>query len=770
MKLKLNSMLLPMAAALMLVGCQDLMSDGGGLSNPEDDGRVVYLSTTIALPTATGTRSGTDNTVNGEYDGSDPDADEKDRTNSNENKNDRDDFEYGYDYENDVQSMILLIANEDGKYISHSVVKSIMQAPDGNTNFTFTVTAEIKHSDLAAAYGSGRLLDSDNSTVNLYAYCNYTTSLLEDLNGLKSGDDKWQDFTGKVEEGASPVGHTPEIPHTIWAPRSFLMTNASKFDTKFPGTIEDWSEHADPSNPFDANAASKTTPNKPIRVERAAARIDFRAADGITDNTYRLEVALSDKTDAQKLNLFSVQLTRMALVNMSKEFYYLRRVSGNGLNTGSTIGGAEWFIPASTGTLASGNYVVDSDADAKNAIRSSNSSDEERAAGAGEITPGNADKHFNFTLFKSAQVDGKYPYNIEGWYADKIETVLDGAKDTWSGSGTSNPYHIWRYVTENTIPKPLDNQQTVQSTGVIFKGSIIAGTDVHEKYTESGSDVDPVRYASPEVELALKAAAKHLTHDRNATDINTVGDLEGKGVDDKFNYPILYSYDGLLYAGVDDLVEAAVRAAERSPLYDAVEKVLNHWYLSYDLPSSDEDNITGEFTYYAKEPEKENGEELQKLTVAIYNDILKNKGVAKAEQKAGNSGFGLCTVAAFGTTDEPEEFFMKHAPEKGSEITIYKASEEVDGEGWGYYCYYFYWNRHNDNLKSGEMGIMEFATVRNNVYKLSVTGIGKLGHPRIPAYDPDPVDPNDPDEEPVNYLKVQVEVLPWVVRVNDIKF
>ena len=112
--------------------------------------------------------------------------------------------------------------------------------------------------------------------------------------------------------------------------------------------------------------------------------------------------------------------------------------------------------------------------------------------------------------------------------------------------------------------------------------------------------------------------------------------------------------------------------------------------------------------------------------------------------------------------------FMSYAPQNN--ITIYKASNEEDGEGWGYYCYYFYWNRHNDNSKSGEMGPMEFATVRNNVYKLAVTKIGALGHPRITDYDPDPMKPWYPDEQRLRYIQVQVEVLPWVVRVNDIEF
>lgn len=102
-------------------------------------------------------------------------------------------------------------------------------------------------------------------------------------------------------------------------------------------------------------------------------------------------------------------------------------------------------------------------------------------------------------------------------------------------------------------------------------------------------------------------------------------------------------------------------------------------------------------------------------------------------------------------------------------ITIYQSSQDAE-DGWGYYCYYYYWNRHNDNQVPGEMGPMEFAVVRNNVYKLAVTKISQLGHPRISENDPDNPDPGTPDEKGDVYMTVQCDVLPWVVRMNNIEF
>lgn len=114
------------------------------------------------------------------------------------------------------------------------------------------------------------------------------------------------------------------------------------------------------------------------------------------------------------------------------------------------------------------------------------------------------------------------------------------------------------------------------------------------------------------------------------------------------------------------------------------------------------------------------------------------------------------------------------APDKSDAANVGFTVYEPTDDG-VYNVYYYYWNRHNDNATSNdkketEMGIMEYAVVRNNVYKLSVTDINLFGHPADPEGDPDPEDPEDPDEEKITYLRVSVRVLPWVVRVNNIEF
>ena len=155
--------------------------------------------------------------------------------------------------------------------------------------------------------------------------------------------------------------------------------------------------------------------------------------------------------------------------------------------------------------------------------------------------------------------------------------------------------------------------------------------------------------------------------------------------------------------------------------------------------------------------------------VYVFNDVLYGNweqvmNAAKATNSDGSLVDAVLNNAYKILTKEGEtEPEMIDAVKVG--FTVYAPNKDGD-----YEVYYYYWNRHNDNEDNNSMGIMEFAVVRNNVYKLSVTNISKFGHPADPTGDPDKPKPDDPDEDDDVYFRVGVEVLPWVVRVNNIEF
>ena len=159
--------------------------------------------------------------------------------------------------------------------------------------------------------------------------------------------------------------------------------------------------------------------------------------------------------------------------------------------------------------------------------------------------------------------------------------------------------------------------------------------------------------------------------------------------------------------------------------------------------------------------------------IYIFNNVL--YGAWKDVKAAAEAGTDPTLQAAYNqaATGVAADAEPTGAAAAAAGFTGYSAK---DGK---YYNYYYYWNRHNDNLDPYTMGIMEFAVVRNNVYKLAVDKIKRFGHPTPPdpsnpdpdpEPDPDPVDPDDPDESVNYYFNVTVKVLPWTVRINNIEF
>lgn len=143
-------------------------------------------------------------------------------------------------------------------------------------------------------------------------------------------------------------------------------------------------------------------------------------------------------------------------------------------------------------------------------------------------------------------------------------------------------------------------------------------------------------------------------------------------------------------------------------------------------------------------------------TIYAYDDVIlgnwaRVKALAETAGKE-DEAFSIAYKAAMalgGETKAKECGFVPYAPTSN-----------------GYEMVYLYWNRHNDNKNNTVNGVMEFATVRNNVYKLAVDEITKLGYP----FNGDtPPGDTEVEQEEV-FFKVRVKVLPWVVRKNAIEF
>lgn len=635
-----------MLAMCTIAGCSDNELNGGNEpgvypGHPED---AVYMNVNIQLPVGgKNTRSETDSDKDDDYGTS------------------TDGTEVGKDYENKVNGVLIVLADASNNFIAAGEHNSLPVVREGIVN----TTQKINKSALAAYYGNGTL-GAGKDQVNLYVFCNPTMELKQIFE--KSGtDNKWIDEIATLEE--EPNGTATGA--AVWGGNDhkagFLMATASSKDIKkyIPKNFTDWDNFTTENNAFDFSGKNTLSNGTEIgnigniRVERVVARFDFKDGSPSKDQTY----VIAEKDNKPTLK---VKLNKMALINMSKHFYYLRRVSDNGLANNVEICGTEYDSGQSC------NFVVDTDAEQKN----------------GDINASYpfAD-YFNFCLGHQDNNTWSIDETArDQWYTSLISDVIkkdEDNDDKWNNNHSRDGYRIWRYATENTIPG-MNKQENGISTGIVFKGKIQVTTDAPQ---------------------ALQDAINKATGDSNAD-------------------AILYAYSNQLYVSWTEVRKAALDATANEEFKKAV----------FGTPKN-----TPSETVYSDDTKSPD------YLWNIWHNV-----------KGHNDAAALSA-------------FKEVATNKDHQFTLYQSSEDKN-DGAGYYCYYFYWNRHNDNGNNGVMGPMEFAVVRNNVYKLSVVDINRLGHPRLSENDPDPVDPGTPDEKGDIYLKLSVEVLPWVVRINDIEF
>lgn len=635
--------------ASIAAGCSsdNFVTDEPG-TYPVDPQDAVYMNITMQLPDSRGSRSVT---IPGGGSSSG--------------------VEIGKDKENKINEVMMVFTKSNYEIIAYGEQESTAEI---DNNGRVKSVQKISKSVLSAYYGTDNTLSSEEQTVNVILLANANKAIKDKIE--EAYTQKTTTWINEIctinESSSSSVNGASNDNSAIWGgdkhEGGFLMTSSVIVTKKLPRDFSDWEHHTSAVDAFQlsginhANSDQQIDNTGSIRIERSVARFDFRDGSPKGNNTYDV---VTETVNDVTTPVLQIQLQKMSLVNMSKNFFFFRRVSADGLPSGSIIGGLE----------TDKNYVVDTDASSKN--------DETFVS-----TLGFKD-NFNFGLHHISGSVASIDYNARNqWYTSKISDVLAGEGDNyegWTGEGkpsTDPGYHVWRYVTENTIPGPVNRQVAGITTGVVFQGKMIAPENS---------------------ESTLAKAINNATGNSNI---------------DK----ILYVHGNNIYVSWVEVREAALESGTGSDFYRQV----------FGVPTNTPSDRV--YSNDVKSPD-------------YLWDAWHNK--ANAQDDAKKKAFKAAAINAG--------------------CTIYESSKD-DANNPGYYCYYYYWNRHNDNGNSGVMGVMEFAVVRNNVYKLAVTNIRRLGHPRLSENDPDPVTPGTPDEKGDVYFDVEVKAVPWVVRVNDIEF
>lgn len=650
MNTKLTSFVKTLAMAVCIVGLVTGCEEKNGVTDEPnvEPGVPAYMSVSVQLPTAGSAQYA-------------PGMEQRLPFGNNET-------EVGSDAENTVTEVLLVLADNNNKYCLHGV------AANNTTSANLSVTAKFEQTGIAMFYDEDGNLKSEYNTIRVFVFCNPTQHLKDALDKITEADKtSWMNLTCSHQSFNNvPFGQKSPI----WTAGTFLMSNYSIATRKLPGSLSAWSQYNTTDRAFSLSTDNNgTVDNKTnagaIEVERSVARLDFK--DGSGNNTNPNTYSISE-TDGK--NLMNVQLVRMGLVNMSNKFYYLRHMAE--ANTDETAA-------VTTITLldkeTQSNYVMDVDADYKLEKIDKN------------YDYGKLHNMFEYPLYdENGKINDGVREKWDNWYINGNNGnpgVLENDED--DPGYTKEGYHVWRYITENTIPAN-DQQVTAYSTGVVFKGKLLAGKDL-----ETGSDLNK---------------AINGNYENSTATPDYVETIETK------EYPILFLFQNQLYVGFKNGVMKSAEYKEEgntSAIYLAV-------------------NETADGT--------------DKSPLDYYNELINAK----------QNNQDITTAL---------DNFRKAATAAG--FTLYQASKG-ENDGAGYYFYYYYWIRHRNNSDNNTMGPMEFATVRNNVYKLSVTKISKIGYPRIQDNNPDPIDPENPDETTERYITVEVKVLPWVVRENNIEF
>lgn len=674
-------MLVGLLAMGLMTGCKDPAEEEHGENKPasEETEAVVYMTVNVSLPKANYSKAGNSNITGSEV---------------------------GQDYENTVSNLMIVLAkSEDNSFITYGTVTN--PSLSGDNAQLYRAVASVNRDGLNQYYNSTDG-GAPSGKVNVYVFCNYTDELLEMVTNYakdaaaRAGTAVWLNAFGDIGASGTDGGG-------LWRRGGFLMSNVSVEQRQIPTTLEVWLRYyaADPLQSFNLsgnnildginNGADGSGQGGSIRVQRAMARIDFKDASPKGDLVYTLQV-----TKGIGSGDLTVKLCRIALLNMSRKYYYLKRVSDVtkdqstpaalvqnaivcGLEIGLEEGGAS-------------NYVLDADATA--AYKLCNTQNQ-------HVDAGTTSQNYRHYLFNAsgAITDG----SRQGWQNIVIADLL--SQGTQVGD-----YRIWTYTTENTIPHT--DQRVGVATGVVFKGKL--------GYTDNTNP-------------GLKAAI-------DGTYDEWVAENDSKKLDDKYVvsieynnqtyiFPILYGFgdpERRIYVGWNDQVKQMM--TQNAALAEAANT--KNMEINGQMYSPDE---------------------LYQILVQNQDNPNRTEDdLANFKKSAVKAGFTLYQVS-----DD-----SKSGMASDTEGSV----EAKDEFPLGYYSYFYYWNRHNTDGINGTMQPMEYATVRNNIYKISVKNINRFGHPRITENDPDPLTPDTPCEKDDLYMSVDIDVADWVVRENEIEF
>lgn len=347
-----------------------------------------------------------------------------------------DGYEIGQDDENAVNSVLVVLAtkNAAGKYVyfargeSNSPQMGDVDAT-GRIKCTVSFNAKEMNPSMLDTLANGTSI-TDGKELYLFAFCNPTSNFKSELSKQTSSErdkviDNLSVFYGTEFKDQSAL--------PIWEANNFFMSNKSIVKVEnMPSRNELIEKHSSVETAF---------PLGEVEVIRACARFDFAT---VNDNKYDI-TGVDGKTV-----IGQVVLTDMALFNQQRGIFYMARTS----KTWNWVNSTESPYDL-CGDLES-NYVMSYDyGNFKTAVPLSLT---DIVANYAYVLVGGSSNNFEWTSIDPEKWNEKRADYDENW------------------NYNNRDYRIWRYTTENTIPRGTGETYTQKigiTTGVAFRAEFI---------------------------------------------------------------------------------------------------------------------------------------------------------------------------------------------------------------------------------------------------------------------------------------------------------
>ena len=146
--------------------------------------------------------------------------------------------------------------------------------------------------------------------------------------------------------------------------------------------------------------------------------------------------------------------------------------------------------------------------------------------------------------------------------------------------------------------------------------------------------------------------------------------------------------------------------------------------------------------------------------IVLAGDIYDDSGAKVDVLYKYNHRFFRTLQALLEDEDNAENPAFANLTPNSTDDAVKKAGIDIYPEG---RCFYYSAQiKHFDDGLADNIGVMEYAIMRNNIYSLGVKSIKEIGDASLN------LTPNTPISDIRSYVELEVSILPWIVRFNDL--